>query len=214
MGWHDCCVLSTILMPLHEPVHIPVPFPCVVYKRDRASVPYRFSHFCESHVLKKIPCSLRVSDLQRHDSLSNWNSLRKACFLVLVAGDVAQCISVSSASEKRTSFLYHGSCYSEHDARVQYDFATEFDECFVPLFVFGTLCSFDRFGKYRSTIPIEAAVCLFPTLLLEKDIPRVIKWIEQAMLKSVHCSVWVSDTGSSYNEHTLRESVQSSKKIK
>lgn len=196
-------------MPSGDPVQVLVPFPCVVYERDRASVPYRFSHFCDCQILKKVPCSLRVSDLQRHDPLSNWNSMRKGCFLVLVAGDVAQCISVSSALEKRTSFLYHGSRYSKGRGCAKDTFTTEFHESFVPLFLFGTLCSFDRLGRYRSTVPIESSVCLFPKHLAEADLPRLIKWIESAILKSIHSSVWVTDTGASYNEHTLRESTHS-----
>jgi hypothetical protein len=190
------------------PVNMLVPFPCVVYQRDRAGVPYQFSHFCDHFVVKKIPGSLSVTDLREHDHLINWNMLRNACFLVLVAGDVGQCISVSSAGEKRPHFLFHGSKYSKIDKDVKLNFLTEFHEGFVPVILFGTLSSFDKRGRYRSTIPLEAAVCLFPKVITESEIPKLTKWIESAILKSIHSSVWITDLGSSYNEHTLRESTR------
>lgn len=197
-------------MPKSDPVHAPVPFPCVVYRRDKPSVPYRFSHFCSNHCVKKIPASLRVADLQGHDPQSNWANLRRSCFLVLVAGDVAQCVSVASALERRTSFLFQGSRYSKDVGERGCDaFSTEFHEGFVPLFFFGTMCSFDSRGRYRSTIPIESAVCLFPKRILETDLPRLIKWIESGILKTVHSSVWVTDRGQTFSEHTMRELVKS-----
>ncbi len=189
-------------------MHVLVPFPCVVYKRERSSVPYRFSHFCDSHVPKRFPASLSVTDLLGHDPLTNWNVLRKACFLVLVAGDVARCISVSLPPEKCPPFLFQGSRYSKIGSNVKDEYVTEFHEGYAPILLFGTLCSFDSKGRYRSTIPLESAVCLFPKRIVESDIPKLSKWIESAILKSIHSSVWITDSGSSYNEHTLRESTR------
>lgn len=198
-------------MPVGQHAHVPVPFPCAVYRRDRASVPYRFSHFCDCSVIKKFPGSLRVTDLRAHDPLTNWMAMRNAAFLVLVAGDVAQCISVSTDLRKRTAFLYHGSRFTRVGEGSADVFATEFHESYVPIFFFGTLCSFDRRGAFRSAIPLEASVCLLPRCLVESDLPRLVKWAETAILKSVHSSVWLTDAGSAYHEHTLRESSRNSR---
>jgi hypothetical protein len=49
---------------------------------------------------------------------------------------------------------------------------------------------------------------LFPKVIAESEIPKLCKWIESAILKSVHSSVWITDQGASYNEHTLQESTR------
>jgi len=54
------------------PVLFPVPFPCAVYKRDKSSSPYVFSHYADIYAHKKFPDSLKVNDLQTYSQGENW----------------------------------------------------------------------------------------------------------------------------------------------
>jgi hypothetical protein len=185
-----------------------VPFPCVVYTRKTAGAPYVFQHYCSANARKVLPQSLKVADLQAHDPGLNWSALQNECFLVLVAGDVAQCISVTSARDRwRTSFLFNGSRYSKsiEDPRL---LTTEFHEAYIPLHLYGTLSVFCTNGQYHSTIPLESGICLFPRQISERDIPALAKWMESGLLKTLHSSIWVTEMGGSYNEHSLRPSLK------
>jgi hypothetical protein len=186
-----------------QPAAVQTPFPCVVYTRDRAGGAYTFSHRCMSSARKLFPHSLRVSDLRTHDPQQNWAALRGACFLVLVAGDVAQCVSVASLHEKRIQFLFKGSVFSREACGADL-LHTEFHEEYVPLHFFGSLAVFDARARFRSLVPIESSICLFPRRLTEADLPRLCKWVEASLLKCVHSSVWVTASGQAFNEHTLR----------
>jgi len=49
-----------------------VPFPCAVFKRDKSSSPYVFSHYTNVSTNKKFPTSLKVNDLQTYSPGENW----------------------------------------------------------------------------------------------------------------------------------------------
>ena len=180
-------------------VHVPVP--CAVYTRRAPGDPYRFSHLCDQRAVKSFPSSLRASDLLQHDTRQNWASLHKTCFLVLAAGDTAQTVCVANAKDqKRQSFLYLGSSYSRitHGAT-----PSELDENYVPLHFHGTMAVFDKAGRFHAIVPIESGITLFPRQIRETDVPRLARWVESCMARSIHASIWVTDAGDSYNEHTL-----------
>jgi hypothetical protein len=188
------------------PTAMLVPFPCAVYSRDRAGMPYMFSHLCTTYVHKVFPQRLGVTELRAYDSMHNWTPLRQACFMVLVAGDVAQEVSVGNQLEKRTRFLFDGSIYSRRGKDAGNDdlLHTEFHESCVPLRFYGTLATFDAANVFHSAVPIESGVALFPRQVQETDVCRMATWVEKCILKTIHSSVWVTELGDSYNEHTLR----------
>ena len=185
---------------------VPVPHPCVVYTRRISGTGYTFSHFAEpQRVLKLFPASLRVSDLRLHDTRPNRDALDRACFLVLVAGDVAQCVSVATAEcGKRTRFLYHGSSYARrsgthHDSPASSDLS----EDYIPLYFHATMAVFDRGARFHACMPLESGIALFPRQIQDRDIPLLARWVQACTARSTRASVWVSGTGESYNEHTL-----------
>lgn len=181
-----------------------VPFPCVVYCRTGSGGHYTFSHCCQQQAQKYIPKTLRVSDIRQYDPAENWKHLSKACFLVLVAGDVAQCINLANAGDKkRIQFLYPGSAYARPvpGMPVQH---TELSDAYVPLHFHGTMAVFDRFAGIRTAIPIESGIALFPRRILDADIPLLTRWVSQCAQRSLHASVWVTDSGHSYSEQILK----------
>jgi hypothetical protein len=185
---------------------VPVPYPCVVYIRRSSGAGYTFSHFAESMcVLKSFPASLRTSDLRVHDTRPNRDALGRACFLVLVAGDVAQCVSVDTAEcGKRTRFLYLGSSYARRPGPAQAMLAnSDLSEDYIPLHFHATMAVFDRVARFHSAVPLESGIALFPRQIQERDIPLLAHWVQACMTRSCRTSVWVSGAGDSYNEHTL-----------
>lgn len=181
-----------------------VPFPCVVYSRSVAGSPYVYSHSCTSSVAKAVPESLRVKDLLTFNPSQNWDSMQRACFLVLVAGDTAQSICLTNAGSKRTPFLYQGSKFSKQSADAHHGptkkLGSEFQEGHVPLHFYSTLSSFDSKGRLLETTPVECGIALLPHTLLERDIVNVSKWVENNLLKSLRTSTWLTERGHSYNE--------------
>jgi len=181
-------------------VHVPVP--CAVYVREDARRErYAFSHFCELVAPKAFPASLRVGELRAHDARQNWAALQRACFLVLVSGDVAQCVSVASAGEKaRTRLLYLGSAYARP---VRSAIPTELHEGYVSLHFQATMAVYGARGHaLHAVIPLECGVCLLPKVLREADLPKYAEWVQSCLQRSLQASVWVSPDGDSYNEQT------------
>lgn len=182
-----------------------VPLPCVVYTRLVPGGAYTFSHHCDQTVLKCFPSSLRASELLQHDPQQNTANLHRTCFLVLVAGDVARCVSVVSAGQKRelhTQFLYHGSSYARKDP-LHGMHSSELNENYVSLHFHGTMAVFDRSARFTAVIPIESGISLFPRQIHETDVPLLARWVSACMQRSVLSSVWVTGSGDSYNEHTM-----------
>lgn len=184
-------------------VHVPVP--CAVYVRERAGGGYAFSHQCEQSALKFFPASLRTADLRAHDPRQNWAALQRTCFLVLVAGDVAQAVCLANAGDRkaRCQFLYHGSAYARPRAGAPGVIASELSENFVSMHFHGTMAVFDPSSRFHAAVPLESGVALFPRVIRETDIPLLTRWVEASLQKSTHSSVWVTaGRGDSYNEHT------------
>lgn len=177
-----------------------IPFPCAVYSRDRAGNAYSFSHFCQSSIPKEFPRSLRVSDLRQYAPAQNLAAMRRAFFLVMVAGDRAFGLSVANHTEQRTHFLYTGSRYSSPAAWPSRP--EELEDGFVPLVFCSTLASFRR-GVFASAMPMESSLILLPTLIRERDLPRLARWVEQKLWHAIRGSVWATETGS-FNEASLR----------
>jgi hypothetical protein len=177
-----------------------VPFPCVVYIRQGNH--YTFSHSCLQQAQKTLPQSLRVSDLRGYEHGKSWAHLSRACFLVLVAGDTAQCVSISNAGEgKQIRFLYHGSAFARPaPSRLH----SELNEAYVPLHFHGTMAVYDHFLGVRAVIPIESGIALFPRQITDKDIPLLVRWVTQCVRRSLQASVWVTNSGDSYNESTMQ----------
>jgi hypothetical protein len=190
-----------------------VPFPCVVYRREGERGVYVFSHICSSWFHKAFPASLRVTDLRSHHSVNNWSTIRNTCFLILVAGDVAQGVCVSNHKDRRASFLYTGSEYAKQSVvfSSQSLLHTEFHDAFVPLHFFGTMASYDTGNHFRCAIPIESGIILFPCKIIESDINKLARWVENAIQKAMGSSVWVTECGQRYNEQTFRMVITRSK---
>ena len=193
-----------------------VPLPCVVYTRLVPGGAYTFSHHvCEQTVLKCFPASLRASELMRHDPQQNLTNLHRACFLVLVAGDVARCVSIASVTEQKkgaagglhsTPFLYHCSSYARSlrkDADPLHGMHSELNENYVSLHFHGTMAVFDRSTRFTAVIPIESGISLFPRQIHEADIPLLARWVSSCVQRSMQSSVWVTGSGDSYNEHSM-----------
>jgi hypothetical protein len=178
-----------------------IPFPCAVYVRDKKTANYLFSHLCDTRAPKTAPSSLRVKDLtafaQHHSE--NCAALRRACFLVLVSGDVAQCVTASNVKERRVPFLFHGSEYARPSTRVKA--CAEFHEGYIPLYFHSTMTIFTK-GWLDEVVPFESGLILLPRVVSEQTLPTLARWVESSLTKSIHACVWCTDRGDSYNEHT------------
>jgi hypothetical protein len=143
-----------------------------------------------------------VSDVRAHDPSANWGELQRACFLVLVAGDVAQCVSIASACDpRRVQFLYKGSSFARADSRE--DTASEIAESHVTLRFFGTMAVFDARTRLAAIVPLESGIALFPRVIRERDVPLLAQWAQNCMQRSLQASVWVTASGDAYNELSL-----------
>jgi hypothetical protein len=182
-----------------------VPFPCVVYTKQGQNGSYRFSHHCEQMVSKCFPLTMRTTDLRAHDPRQNLSAAQRAPFLLLVGGDVAHGVAVSAPEPKaRTRFLYSGSAFARPSLAHPSDtLLSELSEHYVSLHFKSTMAVFDSAGKFHAVVPIESGVSLFPRHISEKDIPLLTRWVDACILKSFHTSVWITDGGNSYNEHTM-----------
>lgn len=182
--------------------HVHIPCPCVVYSRLASGAQYTFSHHCQSHMVKLLPASLRASDIQTHDLAANRAQVQKACFLVLVAGDVAQCVSIGNAGDtKRVQFLYRGSRFSCKHGQERTE--SEVAESHVTLRFYGTMAVYDSSARLSAVVPLESGIALFPREIRERDIPLLAQWTHSCMVRSLHGSIWVTATGTGYNEMTL-----------
>lgn len=182
-------------------VHVPTPCPVYVKSPSSQGV-YEFSHCCKLTTPKTFPASLRTTDLRAYDARQNWIDLCKTSFLVLVSGDVAQCVSIANASDKsRTRFLYNGSAYARKSAEAEV-FPSELHDCSVSMHFHATMAVFDaRRHTLSAVIPLECGVCLFPRRIHEKDLHHSLsRWVESCMKRSLLSSVWVTAHGDSYNE--------------
>ena len=181
-----------------------LPFPCAVYTRIGSGGRYTFSHCCSQQAVKSLPRSLRASDLREFDPEQNWANLGRACFLVLVAGDVAQCVSLNTAHDaKRIQFLYTGSAFAQAAPGLSVQHS-ELSEAYIPLHFHGTMAVFDRFNGIRAVIPIESGIALFPRTILDTDVRLLSRWVSHCARRSLHASVLVTESGDSYNEVSLQ----------
>lgn len=179
-----------------------VPFPCVVYTKQGGH--YTFSHACLQQAQKVLPKTLRVSDLRGFEHGQSWSHLSKTCFLVLVAGDTAQCVSISNAGDgKQVRFLYRGSAFARPAPDPQ-RLHSELSEAYIPLHFHGTMAVYDHFLGVRAVIPIESGIALFPRSITDKEIPLLARWVTQCVRRSLQASVWVTNSGDSYSESTLQ----------
>lgn len=170
-----------------------------MYIRSGTSPKFTFSHLYDAGASKTVPDSLRVKDLAAHTQQGNWAAMHRACFLVLVSGDTAQCVSVANVKERRTTFLYHGSEYAR--PKGPHTHYSEIQDDYVPLEFYATMSWFVR-GRFRCMIPLESSLVLFPHTISERLLPTLGRWVETSITKSMHTSVWITDTGDSYSEHT------------
>jgi hypothetical protein len=170
---------------------VPLPFPCAVYARQEAGEPYCFSHFCEGRVDKSFPASLRVRDLAAHDRGLNCARMLRAPFLVLAAGERAQCISVDSAREgSRPWFLYTASPQSRPCAWPSQ--VEEIEPGFVSLAFCSTLALF-RGGELRHVAHVERGLLLLPSRLREGDLRDLARYVARQVRQSIEGSVWLLD---------------------
>lgn len=184
------------------------PFPCVVYIRKKdpctlnANAVYEFSHYCHTFTRKPMPLTLRVRDLQQHARANETykSTLRRACFLVLAAGDTAQCVSISNTREERTRFLFRGSAYDIPAKKTKR--CSEFHEDYVPLQFYSTLAGFSPDGRLGSVLNLECGIALFPGTVRENQLHMLAKWVEHNITKSIHSSAWATHALASYNEAT------------
>lgn len=189
-----------------------IPFPCAVYIRSPGQAArFLFSHFCEpAPIHKAFPCSLHARDVQafHHARLADGGgaepAMRRACFLVLVSGDTAQCVSVANACERRQPFLFRGSRY---DARGPVSpapaYPSEFHADYVPVHLSSTLAVFER-HRLTAVADVECGLALFPVAIQERDIRWLAAWMDRLITKAARTSTWVSaETLLAYDETTL-----------
>lgn len=191
------------------PVHVS-PFPCAVYISDPRRNEFVYSHQCTNSVSKRLPQTLRVRDLQDHrlgviQETGGATPMLKACFMVLVSGDVAQTISVENARTTRSRFLYHGSRFSVpiHPRPGLADLSSEVSSAYIALHFYSTLAMFSV-PRISGVMDIECAMVLLPTVVRENQIHLFADWINGAILKAVSSSAWLTDReGKCYRERTL-----------
>jgi len=125
--------------------------------------------------------------------------MQKATFLVLVAGDKAQCVSLANWKENRTKFLYHGSPYSKS---ISYPvISEELASDHIPMQFFSTMACFQS-EKFSCVIPFHSMFLILPKTLEEREFPHYFHLLENFIDKSLKDSVWITERGS-YNERTL-----------
>jgi len=184
----------------------PTGFPCVVYF-SQAHGGYAFGHYCSpaSGPVKLLPASLRVRDLQEHARQPALPGvLRKACFLVLVTGDVAQCVSVNTAGDRnRTRFLFRGSEYATPSPCPPQG-CSEFHEDYVHLPFHSTLSTFRAKGGLVGVQNMQCGIALFPRRIRDTDIATLARWVDQSITKMAHGSVWLTEKPDSYSEQGAR----------
>jgi hypothetical protein len=181
-----------------------VPFPCAVYSRRASTGPFVYSHHVRNHVVKLFPASLRVADLREFRQQSNWEEICKTCFLVLVSGDLARCISLHSSRDIQripVQFFYPGSSFAKSEP---YAHPTDLEPGVIPLHFHGTVAVYHSPSALNTIIPVESGLVLFPHQLSERDVQRLVTTVSNAAQRSLHASVWVTETGESYNESTTR----------
>jgi len=175
---------------------VSVPFPCVVYRREKPGEPFQYSHHSQETFRKQLPWSLRVSDLRQFDPLENWRQLCRACFLVLVAGDVARRITLELRGDGHP-FLYNGSAYARTNKRGDC-LPSELHDT-VPLVFHSTMTNLGV-----GSAPLEAAIVLLPRTLREQELPKIRQWVQAAARRSLSASLIFTDRGDSYNENSLQ----------
>ena len=187
---------------------------CAVYKRHPPK-PYagegtfQFCHFCPSFTVTKIlPCSLHVRDLHEFEHRRRTQgggaqyTMRKTCFLVLVAGDTAQGVTVANARDQRTPFLFHGSSYAKAEGSPPRP-SSEFQPGYMPVHLYSTLAVFDG-GVLSSVMNIECGLVLFPLTITERDIRILAEWVDALITKADRTSMWLTaDTLLAYHETSL-----------
>ena len=147
-----------------------------------------------------MPRSMRVAHLQELAQKQKLaTTLRKSTFLILVAGDVAQCISTANIDEKRTRFLYRGSAYAKTSSQ---PICSDLHKDFIPLYFFSSLTAFSQ-GTPVGVTHLESGIALFPRSISERDLPTLARWVTHNITKMVHTSVWITEGLACYNEHTL-----------
>jgi len=178
----------------------PVPFPCAVYARDTTGADYEFRHFCGSHASKQLPKSLRTRDLAEYSASANTARLLREPFLVLVAGDRAQCVSVENAADRdRTWFLYPASRQSRPVPWPRH--IEELEQGFVPMTFCSTMASYTA-GRLTAVVPVERGPLLLPSRLRERDLKQIAGLVERKVRRSIEGSVWLVD-GEPLNEASL-----------
>ena len=178
----------------------PVPFPCAVYARDTTGADYEFRHYCRSDVGKLLPQSLRTRDLGEYSPAANATRLLREPFLVLVAGDRAQCVSVENAADRdRTWFLFPASRQSRPVPWPRP--IEELEPGHVPLTFCSTMATYTA-GRLATVVPVERGPLLLPTRLSERDLRRVATLVERKVRLSLEGSVWLVD-GDCLNESSL-----------
>lgn len=143
-----------------------------------------------------------MSHMQEHMARPSLEpALRRSIFLVLVAGDVAQCINTMNVRDKRTRFLYRGSEYARSPSPSPHP-CSEFHEDFIPLNFYSTLTTFCD-GVPTGVAALECGIALFPRFIHERDLVTLGRWVEHNITKAIHSSVWATNRAESYSEHTL-----------
>lgn len=179
---------------------IPIPFPCAVYARATAGAEYEFQHFCRADVGKQFPATLRTRDLADYRPSANTARLLREPFVVLVAGDRAQCVSVENADDRdRTWFLYPSSPQSR-PVRWPREIE-EVEPGSVPMTFCSTMASYAK-GRLGSVVPVERGPLLLPSRLRERDLKRIASLVERKVRLSIEGSVWLVD-GECLNESSL-----------
>ena len=132
-------------------------------------------------------------------SICHRTNMQKAVFLVLVAGDKAQCISLANWKEKRTMFLYHGSEYSKAISIAQP--SEEITSDYISMQFFCTMACFHG-GKLNEVVPFPSMFYVIPKILEEKEFACHFHYLENYISKTLADSIWMTERGV-YNERTL-----------
>jgi len=125
--------------------------------------------------------------------------MQRAAFLVLVAGDKAQCVSLANWRDVRTMFLFPGSEYSRSISAVHV--SEEISSDYIPMQFFSTMACF-KVEKLTEVVPFHSMFFVLPKILEERDFARYFHNLENHITKTLRDSIWITERGI-YNEKTL-----------
>lgn len=170
-----------------------LPFPCVIYERNRAMDPFVIKHAATRKIKLPTSNSLRVSDLRNHLHSSERDFLLKTKIVVFVSGDTAtshSCLDLIH-DVQQSRFLFSNSCFDSKYLE-SYPQPTELSESHRMVHFFSWILAYR--GDLSSKInPFLGGVLLFPTLWTKATSHSIPNQIRNILIDCSAKSMWCTD---------------------